>query len=513
MADATRELSIVISAKDEASKVLGNFKDKMSDISKDIQKGALALTGLGAATGLVAKQFVDAASFMEQQRVSFQTLTGDIATGQKTLNDLVEFAKKTPFEIPQILEQSKRLLAMGTTADELIPTFRALGDVAAGVGMEKLPQLVLAFGQIQARGRLMGTELRQLTEAGFNLADAMGVTNAELEEMIEQGTVKFEDVKEAFISVTSEGGRFHNMMQDQAGTTAGKLSNLNDNMFKLKATIGEALLPAVNTLIEKLIPLIEAFAAWATENQTLLAVMIAVGLALGAVGAAVLILWPIVTGIIAVFSALVAVFQAVIAIVGVVVAILGGPLTVIILAVIAIGAALYLAWHNNWFGIRDVVQKVVDWFKNTVLPFFSNDFGKGILAILDMVSGGWITRFNAMRSAVEGVINMIRSLISAAQDLATKASKGLKIPGFQHGGFVPGTGFTDAIPAFLHPGERVITKTGADVNTGGGNNGSVTLNFYGDMKIDDENRVQELADRIINILGRQNELAGKGLAI
>lgn len=324
----TNEISYILKLRDEASKTLEQFGDKLSSVSKKnvqdfgasmIKIGA-GFTAIGAGTALLAKELVTVASTMEQQAVAFNTLTGSVELGQKTLADLISFASSTPFEIPQILEQSKRLMAMGTSAGDLIPVFRALGDVASGVGMEKLPQLVLAFGQIQARGFLAGSELRQLTEAGFNLADAMGVTNGALMEMASNGEVSFEDVKKAFMTVTAEGGRFHDMMLNQSKTTAGQLSNLNDKITMLKANIGEQLLPAVNGLISAFAIVIEKIGGWVEEHPKLFQMLIALGLMIGIVGVTITALGTIIfaVGIIAstAFGGIILAVGAVIVVIG-----------------------------------------------------------------------------------------------------------------------------------------------------------------------------------------------------
>lgn len=504
-------IDVILSAKDNASATLSKFGGELSGLrgtvdkfTGNLQTAGLAFAGLGAVSTVAAKSFVDAASFMEQAEVAFNTLTGSAKTGKKTLEDLINFAKTTPFEIPQILEQSKRLLAMGTSAQDLIPTFKMLGDVAAGVGMEKLPQLVLAFGQIQAKGRLMGTELRQLTEAGFNLADAMGISNAKLEEMVSNGEVGFTDVANAFRNVTEEGGRFHNLMQQQALTTGGQLSNLSDNMFKLKATIGEALLPAVNQLIVAVTPLIQQFADWATKHQELIVALTAGAIIIGLVGSAILILIPIVTGLIATFNTLTLGIGLFIKIITAMVALLGGPLTVIILAIIAIGTLLYMAWKNNWLGIRDIVSGVVDWFMHNALPVIQK-VGGLIMDIVKAVADVWVQRFNLMKSVVEGVINAIRGIISAAESLASRVKGGLKIPGFQSGGIVPGPVGAPQL-AMVHGGEEVIptNRTGRGGGGGGGVSFNVTIGMYAGSETEKRNVAQELYLALVQVAQAQN---------
>lgn len=532
-------MEIIISANDQASEVMKRISDNTGKLQSSIQKVGIAFTAIGGATGIAAKGFIDAASEMEQQRVAFETLTGSVDTGRKTLEDLTNFAAQTPFEIPGILEQSKRLLAMGTSVEDLIPTFKALGDISSGVGMEKLPQLVLAFGQIQAKGRLMGTELRQLTEAGFNLADAMGVSNKELEEMVSNGDVSFEDVRQAMIGTTEEGGRFHNLMQEQADTTAGKVSNMNDNFFKLRAAMGEALLPAVNNLAEALLPLVQSLSNWAKENPVIVEALVAFGLALGVIGTMMMVLTPLIFAFAFGMGAVV----APIVLVGVAIA-----------ALIAIGVVLISHWDQvkafamqtwetiktfistKWNEIRTKILSTLVEIKNSVKEKFElikssvteklNMVKEKVSEILEEVKnyfrskldsawssvssfgGRVIGVFDSIRNAIQGVINKIG-------ELASKVGEGLgsirgKL-GFQHGGVIPGS-YNQPVPAVLHGGERVIPRVGTDVNGGsGGGSGTVNIIIEGDVNSIDT--LERIVEAVKSSIGRDNELAQYGVAI
>lgn len=508
MADATKTLQIIIQAKDEATKQLQGFSKQLQDLSPNVKTLGIGLAALGVGAVAAGKSFVEAAGFVQMQRTAFRTLIGDVELAEKTYSDLVNFAAKTPFQIPEILEQSKRLLAMGTEAKDLTKTFGMLGDVASGVGMEKLPQLVLAFGQIQAKGRLMGTELRQLTEAGFNLADAMGISNEKLDQLVTDKAVKFEDVRKAFESVTGEGGRFHGLMEQLNQTTPGQISNLSDNFFKLKAALGDALVPAVNTLLEALIPLVQQFALFAKDNPQLVVGITALALILGTIGTVLLVVGPIVAGFTGLVSLLSGAITFATTVITTIVGILGGPLTLIILAVMALVALFTLAWKNNWFGIRDVVNNVVVWFKDTAVPWIKQAF-ETVKSAVKSIHDFFVDKFNAIKAVINSVIDAISNLINKAKQVggSVAGAAGLK---FQHGGFVPG-GSGDAVPAILHGGERVVPRTGMDVNNGGGGGMNVSLNFTGAISLDNESRVQELADKISDMLSRQNELASKGV--
>lgn len=151
----------------------GKIKSSLSKIGDAFKVGGLAATGFLVAVGGIGKAMINIAADFEQNRIAFETMIGNTDTARKTLAELSDFAVKTPFELPQLIESSKSLLAYGVEAENLIPTLRTLGDISAGVGMDKLPQMILAFGQVRAATKLTGAELRQFTEAGVPLLGAL----------------------------------------------------------------------------------------------------------------------------------------------------------------------------------------------------------------------------------------------------------------------------------------------------------------------------------------------------
>jgi phage-related protein len=118
----------------------------------------------------------------------------------------------------------------------------------------------------------MGTELRQLTETGFNLAEALGITNGELEDMMSRGEISFEDVRQGFINATTEGGKFYNLMENQSQTFQGQVSNLKDEITLLYRELGEVLLPVAKVVVawarETLIPFLQESIQWIKDHKT-----------------------------------------------------------------------------------------------------------------------------------------------------------------------------------------------------------------------------------------------------
>lgn len=172
-----RELKIVLRARDEASDTLRKTAKESEGLSQafkgNLNAAGLASAGVIAAMGAMSAAAVTNAASYEQNRIAFESMLGSADRARSLLKQVSDFAQQTPFELPQVVEGSKRLLAYNIEAKRIIPTFRMLGDIAAGVGTDKLPQLITAFGQVQAKGKLMGTELLQFTEAGVGLLDAL----------------------------------------------------------------------------------------------------------------------------------------------------------------------------------------------------------------------------------------------------------------------------------------------------------------------------------------------------
>lgn len=231
-----------------AKKSLDGFKQSTTKFSQSGTEMLSTLNRVGAALGVaggaIAAFSVKSAGDFEQTRIAFDTMLGSAEAGKAVLKDLANFAKTTPFNFPQVADLSKQLLAYGIAQKELLPTMSALGDIAAGVGRDKLPQLVLAYGQVQTATRLTGMELRQFTEAGVplleELAKITGKSAGEIKSDMESGiAIPADMVKQALFNMSSEGGRFFKLMAKQSKSLQGLWSNVQDSIgFALRSIIG-----------------------------------------------------------------------------------------------------------------------------------------------------------------------------------------------------------------------------------------------------------------------------------
>ena len=153
---------------------------------------------------LVVKHGLALAADLETTTIAFETMLGSAGAAKKTMADLTQFAAATPFELPQIEQATKVLFSFGITQDKILPTLRTLGDVSAGTGKD-FGDLAVIFGQVKAKGKLMGGELLQFSEAGVpmvaQLAKQFGVAESRIAKMSEQGKISFAAVEQALASM------------------------------------------------------------------------------------------------------------------------------------------------------------------------------------------------------------------------------------------------------------------------------------------------------------------------
>lgn len=232
----------------------------------------IGLTAPISAAGVAGLKFN---ATMEDLTANFETMLGSAEAAKVMLADITSFAKATPFEMTGLANASKILLNFGVSAQEIMPTIKMLGDVSLG-NQEKFDRLTLAFGQIQATGRLMGQDLNQLVQSGFNplkiISDQTGRSMSSLKKDMEKGAISADMVTEAFKIATSEGGLFYNAMEKGSKTFNGQMSTLKDT---INITLGQSLKPLFEELSKNILPKIissvekmgKAFAALNGEQQ------------------------------------------------------------------------------------------------------------------------------------------------------------------------------------------------------------------------------------------------------
>ena len=240
-------LEVLVRLRDEFSPVAQRIQGQLNRINRSIEEAAAFSRRMGlafqAAAGIIVTKSVMAAARLEQLRMGFKTLLGSAGAAEKMLRDLYDFAARTPFEVEGLMQQTRLLLALGFNAREVIPTLRAVGDAVAALGgsNELLRRVVLALGQMRAKGKVSAEEMRQLAEAGIPaweiLAEKIGVSIPEAMKLVEQRAVSAATGIQAIIEGMNQ--RFAGMMEEQSKTIIGIWSNIKDTTYIILTRIGE----------------------------------------------------------------------------------------------------------------------------------------------------------------------------------------------------------------------------------------------------------------------------------
>ncbi len=186
---------------------------------------------LSGGLSTAVKESVMLAAEAEKSALAFEVMLGSAEAAGRMLAQLRAYSAESPFNSKDVQDAAKQLIAFGFDADQALPTIRALGDVASGVGVP-LGQLVNAYGQVATAGRLMGTELLQFTQAGVPIIDALATVlkkpKEDIKALVEQGRVGFPVVVRAFKLMTEEGGKFAGMGDRYGKSMAGLFEQLQD---------------------------------------------------------------------------------------------------------------------------------------------------------------------------------------------------------------------------------------------------------------------------------------------
>ena len=236
-----------------------------------------------AATKTLTEWLFGSNAEMEQYLTSFTVMLGDAEKAKKLMEDLTNFAATTPLEMNDVIKASEMLMNYGVSADDVIKKMTQLGDLSSG-NAAKLDRVTLAYGQMLAKGKVTNEELRQMLEAGVPLlqalADTMGVTAGEVQDLASKSKIGIDQLDAAIASLTSDGGKFAGMMDKQSQTFQGMLSNAHDTIEQIGRDVGaqafEELKDTFSDLLKKVQELEEdgSLKRWATDaGETLAGLM------------------------------------------------------------------------------------------------------------------------------------------------------------------------------------------------------------------------------------------------
>jgi tape measure domain-containing protein len=450
---------------------MSRFGGKMQSVGTTLSQSlTLPIIALG---GAALKSFAD----MERLELGLTAIMGSSKAAEEELQKLRKTAENPGLALPQVVQASSTLQAVGLSADAARETILQFGNATAraGKGAVVFDELIFAFSKIQSTGKITQESINQIAERlpGFStlLQQTFGASTAE---GINATGISAEDFSKKTVEALSN-------LQRAQGGLGNSFDNLTDNITASLAELGKVINTSLNVegifiaLSDKINYLVQGFKKLNPETQGFI---VYAGLIVAAIGPAIFIVGKMITT----FGALAGTTKMIIetfgklkgTIIKAFTTILANPAILgITLAIAAIGAvALYVYdnWEafasrftNIWINIKNSANKGVADFMMAI-DKLQKSFG---VKLFD-VSG--LTSYTAEQKVVQ---KEFKSIGETVDSLSGKL-KGLFLA-------KPKTGTTD---------ETIIDKTKTD--TGGGAGGAVKID-KSLFKFDDYKTLTEIS--------------------
>lgn len=224
-------------------KNLSGIFTEVNRIQDLLTRPMMAVGGLAGVYGLgeFLTKITSIRGQFQQMNASIETMIGK-RKGEKLNAELQEFAKISPLEFAPTVSTAQMMLGFGIDADKVPRYLQAIGDIAMG-DTRRFQSLSLAFSQMSAAGKLMGQDLMQMVNAGFQplqvISEKTGKSIGALKEEMSQGKISAEMVQQAFLDATSEGGKYYKMSETASKTIPGAIAKLNDSMDLMLNDMGQ----------------------------------------------------------------------------------------------------------------------------------------------------------------------------------------------------------------------------------------------------------------------------------
>ncbi len=274
----------------------GMYKDAeetkriVGGITEQVRRAGMVIGAVFGAQTLASfgREIIKVRGEMQMLESSFEVLLR--GRGVKAfLDEIKAFAVESPLSLTGVSQAAQTLLSFNVEADKTIPIIKQIGDISMG-NEDRFKSLTLAFAQMSSAGKLMGQDLLQMINAGFNplqeISEKTGKSISVLRKEMETGAISSEMVADAFRSATAEGGKFYGMTQKQADGIKGlqnQIEGAAQEMFNDLGKMSEGFITgaykATRSLIENYEVIGRAIAGLITTYGAYRAAVVAVTIA------------------------------------------------------------------------------------------------------------------------------------------------------------------------------------------------------------------------------------------
>lgn len=239
-----KELKVSMEGVGKKAKKTDNELHKLGKRLKWLINGGITATTIGVVGGAifgVGKAAVSAAAQIEKYNATLETMLGSKSAARDRMQEYMQIAKTTPFELTEVVEAGNQLQALGRYSEE---TLTMLGDLAAASG-KPFEQVMSAYSKMASGQKGIAVDMfRDLLITTDDWTKATGKGKAASGEML----ATTEELLQALPKVMKSKG-FFGLMAKQSETTEGKIANLEDAIFSLRSSVGERLTPTVKGVV------------------------------------------------------------------------------------------------------------------------------------------------------------------------------------------------------------------------------------------------------------------------
>lgn len=219
----------------------GKMEDSLLSFAQNGAKYIVSYL-VGQGMGSLLNSIVQTRGQFQQLEIAFETILGSGSKAKALMNQLVDTAARTPFDLMGVASSAKQLLAYGIAAEDVNDTLIRLGNIASGLSIP-LQDIAYLYGTTMTQGRLYAQDLNQFTGRGIpmvkELAKILGVAESQVKTLVSEGKVGFPEVQQVIQNLTNEGGMFFNLMEKQSKSLTGMIANLGDAWDSALNKLGE----------------------------------------------------------------------------------------------------------------------------------------------------------------------------------------------------------------------------------------------------------------------------------
>lgn len=384
------------------------------------------IVAISAGLGFAAKKGMD----NELQKQNILTLMqGDVKGADKLFGQISDYGKKTVYDKAGLIESQKLMMSFGLSSDFAFDKLKQIGDIAMG-DATRMQSLSLAFSQATSTGKLMGQDLMQMINAGFNplqvISEKTGESMDSLKRKMSRGEISAEMLSQAFQWATEAGGRFYKGAEKAGETLSGRINQMMDSLSEMALSVFSSIAPILRPLVSfatKVFDIVGGGITWLVDkfkegNPIIIGFATAVGVLTASIGA-----YKLIMGIATFFQNgfTLAVWLTNFAF-------LANPIFVVITAVSALTAGVVIAWKKfEWF--RATIYGVWEVMKGfgKIIKDFVIDRIKGLLegigamgkAISLLFSGEFTKAWEVAKKATKDIagINAVQKATSSVHGL------------------------------------------------------------------------------------------------